>query len=55
MCRCRYNSSELHAIAAVMGGIAAQESVKIITQQYIPITGTLVLNGIAGVSASLAC
>lgn len=53
LCRCRYNASELHAVAAVMGGIAAQEAVKIITQQYVPINGTLVFNGIACISAVL--
>ena len=50
-CRCRYNAAELHSTAAVMGGVAAQETVKIITQQYIPLNGTFVFNGIACVSA----
>ena len=40
-------------MAAIMGGIAAQEAVKIITQQYVPINGTLIFNGIAGISAVL--
>lgn len=53
-CRCRYDAAELHAVAAIMGGIASQEAVKLITQQYLPITGVFVFNGVAGISQTIA-
>ncbi len=33
----RWNGCELHNIAALMGGIAAQEAIKIILEQFIPV------------------
>jgi NEDD8-activating enzyme E1 regulatory subunit len=54
-CRCRYEASELHAVASIMGGIAAQEAVKILTQQYVPLRGTLLFNGISCVSTVFDC
>lgn len=44
----RYGGSELHSISALVGGVAAQEAVKIITHQYIPLNNTFVYNGVAG-------
>ena len=49
----RYGGSELHATSAVIGGIAAQEAVKILTHQYTPMISTYVYNGIAGCGAVL--
>ena len=51
----RYGGAELHNTAAVVGGIASQEAVKIITHQYTPLNNTYVFNGIscAGASYSL--
>ncbi|CAF0867898.1 unnamed protein product [Rotaria sordida] len=43
---CRYGASELHSIAAFIGGCCAQEAIKLITHQYIPIDNTLIYNGI---------
>lgn len=43
---------ELHNIAAVMGGVASQEAIKIITHQFVPLNHTYVFNGIAGVAAA---
>ena len=48
----RFGASEIHNIAALIGGIASQEVVKIITQQYVPTNNTYVHNGIAGVGGS---
>ena len=39
---------ELHNISSLMGGVAAQEAVKIITHLYVPLSNTYVFNGIAG-------
>ena len=44
----RYGASELHLIAAIMGGIAAQEAIKLLTSQFVPLKGTLVYNGMTG-------
>jgi amyloid beta precursor protein binding protein 1 len=45
----RYKSGvELHSISAVAGGAAAQEIVKLITQQFVPIDNAWVFNGING-------
>jgi NEDD8-activating enzyme E1 regulatory subunit len=43
---CRYGASEIHSIAAFVGGCCAQEAIKLITHQYIPIDNTLIYNGI---------
>ncbi|CAN8070647.1 unnamed protein product [Agarophyton chilense] len=40
----RYANAELHNVAAFMGGIAAQEITKIVTQQFVPLDNTLVVN-----------
>lgn len=43
---------ELHNIAAIMGGVASQEAVKIITHQFLPLNHTYLFNGIAGIAAA---
>ncbi|ORY88225.1 NEDD8-activating enzyme E1 regulatory subunit [Leucosporidium creatinivorum] len=43
---CRAGASDLPQIAALMGGIVAQEVIKLITKQYIPLEGTMLFNGI---------
>jgi NEDD8-activating enzyme E1 regulatory subunit len=43
----RYGAAELHTIASIVGGVAAQEAVKIVTGQYTPLNYTYVYNGIA--------
>ncbi|EYU34031.1 hypothetical protein ABFS82_13G014900 [Erythranthe guttata] len=43
---CRYGAAELHAVAAFIGGIASQEVIKLITRQFIPMSGTFIFNGI---------
>ncbi|EFO21305.1 hypothetical protein LOAG_07183 [Loa loa] len=42
---CRYGASELHVIASLIGGITAQEVIKLITHQYIPLNNTFVFDG----------
>ncbi|VBB26080.1 unnamed protein product, partial [Acanthocheilonema viteae] len=42
---CRYGASELHVIASFIGGITAQEVIKLITHQYIPLDNTFVFDG----------
>eukprot|EP01105_Mastigella_eilhardi_P013980 TRINITY_DN3183_c1_g1_i1.p1 TRINITY_DN3183_c1_g1~~TRINITY_DN3183_c1_g1_i1.p1 ORF type:complete len:405 (+),score=120.32 TRINITY_DN3183_c1_g1_i1:608-1822(+) len=43
---CRYGGAELHTTAAAIGGIAAQEVVKLVTHHFVPLVGTLVYDGI---------
>lgn len=38
---------ELHNISAVMGGIVAQEAIKVITKQYVPVDNTCVFDGVS--------
>ena len=47
----RYGNCEIHTIGSIMGGIAAQELIKIITYQYVPIQTTYVYNGITSTGA----
>eukprot|EP01006_Ploeotia_vitrea_P057796 TRINITY_DN68273_c0_g1_i1.p1 TRINITY_DN68273_c0_g1~~TRINITY_DN68273_c0_g1_i1.p1 ORF type:complete len:539 (-),score=96.92 TRINITY_DN68273_c0_g1_i1:118-1734(-) len=44
----RFGASELHNVDAVLGGIASQEAIKLITKQRCPISNTLFFNGISG-------
>ena len=37
---------ELHGVSSYLGGIVAQEVIKVLTQQYVPIDNTLFYNGI---------
>ena len=42
----RAKGGELHNISALTGGMVAQEAIKVITKQYIPIDNTCVFDGI---------
>jgi len=44
----RYGASEIHTTAAFIGGVAAQEVIKILTKQYVPLNNTFIFNGIFG-------
>lgn len=43
---------ELHTVAALVGGTAAQEAAKVITHQWVPVNNTFVYNGVAGTAQS---
>jgi len=43
----RASDGELHNISALTGGMIAQEVIKVITKQYIPLDNTCVFDGIA--------
>ena len=43
----RAKGGELHNISALTGGMVAQEVIKIITKQYIPIDNTCIFDGIS--------
>ncbi len=44
---CRYGGAELHAVAAMVGANAAQECVKLITCQYVPVDNLFVYDGMS--------
>ncbi|KAA0171183.1 hypothetical protein FNF28_00949 [Cafeteria roenbergensis] len=47
----RYGACEPHVVAATMGAVVAQEAVKLLTQQYVPVDNTFIFNGIATTAA----
>lgn len=47
----RYGNAEIHNVASIVGGVASQEVVKIITGQYVPLNHTYIYNGISSVGA----
>uniref|UniRef100_A0A8R1DVX3 NEDD8-activating enzyme E1 regulatory subunit n=1 Tax=Caenorhabditis japonica TaxID=281687 RepID=A0A8R1DVX3_CAEJA len=49
---CRFGAAELHVISSYIGGIAAQEVIKLSTNQYVPIDNTFVFDGHTQQSAS---
>ena len=48
----RADGAELHNISALTGGMVAQEIIKVLTKQYIPIDNTCIFDGIVSKSAS---
>lgn len=42
--RCRYGNSELHSVAAFIGGCASHEVIKLLTSQFVPINNTFIYN-----------
>mmetsp|Transcript_9235 Transcript_9235/g.24913 ORF Transcript_9235/g.24913 Transcript_9235/m.24913 type:complete len:87 (+) Transcript_9235:1481-1741(+) len=42
----RCGGVELHCIASIVGAVASQEVIKLLTHQMVPICGTLVYDGI---------
>jgi len=50
---CRYGNSQIHNIAAVMGGVAAQEIIKLVTHQWVPLNNTFIFNGVKASSSSI--
>lgn len=49
----RVAGGELHNISALTGGMVAQEMIKIITKQYIPVDNTCIFDGVASRAQAL--
>lgn len=47
----RAHEAELHNVSALTGGMVAQEVIKVITKQYVPIDNTCVFDGIVSKAA----
>ncbi|XP_002975259.2 NEDD8-activating enzyme E1 regulatory subunit AXL [Selaginella moellendorffii] len=43
----RFGGGEIHCVGAVVGGIASQEAIKLVTKQFTPTAGTLIYNAIS--------
>jgi len=41
----RFTGPGLHSVAAVLGGLAAQEAIKLVTRQFVPAPGVVVYDG----------
>eukprot|EP01100_Stratorugosa_tubuloviscum_P003647 TRINITY_DN1888_c0_g1_i1.p1 TRINITY_DN1888_c0_g1~~TRINITY_DN1888_c0_g1_i1.p1 ORF type:complete len:521 (-),score=235.08 TRINITY_DN1888_c0_g1_i1:106-1668(-) len=49
---CRSGGAELHNIASFMGGVGAQEVIKILTNQYIPLNNAFIYNGLTSTGSN---
>lgn len=49
----RLGPSEVHNVAAMVGGVAAQEALKVILRQFLPNNNTLIVNCIHARQTSL--
>ncbi len=47
----RFGAAELHVVAAFMGGIAAQEVIKLVTGQFTSLTGSFVYNAVGSATS----
>ncbi|GAB0493081.1 hypothetical protein MMPV_004353 [Pyropia vietnamensis] len=48
----RAAAAELHPVAALVGGLAAQEVMKLVTKQFVPVNNTVVINLMTGTTES---
>ncbi|KAJ3020361.1 NEDD8-activating enzyme E1 regulatory subunit [Thoreauomyces humboldtii] len=47
----RAGGSELHVLAALQGGLVAQEVIKLLTRQYVPLDNTVIFNGMKSIAS----
>ena len=47
---CRYGGAEFHSVSAYLGGVAAQEVIKLITYQYVPFSNLYLYNAVTSSS-----
>jgi NEDD8-activating enzyme E1 regulatory subunit len=50
---CRCAGTTLHVTGAILGGIAAQEAIKVLLHQFVPVKGVFVFDGIHASSSVL--
>ena len=51
--RIRSPTSELPTTAALVGGLVAQEAIKLVTRQYVPIDGVCVIDLVASTTGTI--
>ncbi|CAK9828110.1 NEDD8-activating enzyme E1 regulatory subunit [Anthophora retusa] len=49
---CRFGGSELHSVSAFLGGLAAQEVIKFVTNQYKPVHNTFIYDAVTSSSGT---
>lgn len=49
---CRYGAAEVHSVASVVGGVGAQEVIKLVTGQFVPLNNTFMYSGLNGTCAT---
>ena len=49
----RAGASDMPQMAALLGGVAAQEVIKITTRQYVPLNGTFIFDGLKSTSQTV--
>lgn len=49
---CRFGGSELHSVSAFLGGLAAQEVIKFVTNQYKPVHNTFIYDAVTSNSGT---
>ncbi|KAJ1620086.1 hypothetical protein T492DRAFT_1080434 [Pavlovales sp. CCMP2436] len=45
---CRFGAGEIHPVASIVGGVASQEVIKLVTGQFEPLNNTYIYNGLNG-------
>lgn len=50
---CRYGAAEIHSVAAFVGGVAAQEVIKVITCQFVPFNNTLIYSAVSSTTLTV--
>ena len=50
---CRYGGAEIHSVAAFLGGVASQEVIKIITNQFVPFNNTYLYSAVTTTSLTV--
>jgi len=50
---CRFGNAQIHSITAFLGGVSAQEIIKLITKKWTPMNHTYIYNGIKASSITL--
>jgi len=49
---CRFGNAQIHSISAFIGGVTAQEVIKMITRKWVPLNNTYIYNAIKASSCS---
>jgi amyloid beta precursor protein binding protein 1 len=49
---CRFGNAQIHTISAVLGGVAAQEVIKLLTHQWSPMNNSYIFNGVRSSSVT---
>ena len=44
----RFSDAQLHTVSAFLGGVASQEAIKLLIQQYTPFNHTMIYDAIHG-------